>query len=349
VRGTNTFGAATLTVANGFTNTGVIDLTNVVSAFNAQLNVTAGTLVNAPSGQILASAGVGASRTIGAQLDNQGLVAVNAPLVLAFAGADHLNSGTIDVVGNNFQVTQSGTTPSFANSGAINLTAGRTFTNSNGTLDLTGGTVSGYASTLVATGATTLVFTVPQARTRLQLGTGTIIPGTFTVPAGDSLRLVTGSFTAPNLTLNGRMVVEDVVTVTSAITTGLPADTAIVIRGSTAFGAATLTVSTGIVNTGIIHLTSVGSGFNSTLNITTGSLVNASGARILATPGAGGTRTIGAPISQNGLLTVNASATLSLGGMLTLNPGSTSTVLGTLLTTGGCTNNGGAFSGFLCP
>ena len=41
------------------------------------------------------------------------------------------------------------------------------------------------------------------------------MPGGFTIPAGDSLRLVTGRFTAPTLANIGTLIAEDLVTVTS--------------------------------------------------------------------------------------------------------------------------------------
>ena len=92
-----TQGASTLTIANGFTNAGTIELTCTTSAFNAALNVTAGTLVNAPGGKILALPGTGGSRTLGAELDNQGTVTADADLTLSRASANHKNTGTISI------------------------------------------------------------------------------------------------------------------------------------------------------------------------------------------------------------------------------------------------------------
>ncbi|HTO90104.1 MAG TPA: hypothetical protein VMJ70_03135, partial [Candidatus Sulfotelmatobacter sp.] len=63
-------GGALLTVLNGFTNNGALELTNVAAGQGATFNVTNGTLTNAASASINVLAGAGGGfRTIGAQLD----------------------------------------------------------------------------------------------------------------------------------------------------------------------------------------------------------------------------------------------------------------------------------------
>lgn len=57
-------GLVILTVANGFTNLGAIDLTSTVSTFTSQLTVTNGTLLNRAGGAISALAGTGVPRDI---------------------------------------------------------------------------------------------------------------------------------------------------------------------------------------------------------------------------------------------------------------------------------------------
>src|SRR5204863_10029587 len=61
-----------LPISNGFTDSGVIELTSVVNAQSATLNVSACSLVHAPAAQINALAGTGGARTLGVQLDNRG-------------------------------------------------------------------------------------------------------------------------------------------------------------------------------------------------------------------------------------------------------------------------------------
>ena len=136
-------GAGTLTVANGFVNEGLIELTNTFASQAATLNVTAGTLTNAAGGQIRALAGAGtANRTLGAELNNLGTLEValgaGSTFTLSKASADHSNGNLIDLNGGTFAITQSGSTAEFANSGTIDGTGGEDVTISGGTFDNSG-------------------------------------------------------------------------------------------------------------------------------------------------------------------------------------------------------------------
>src|SRR5207249_8544097 len=74
------FGSS-LTVANGFTNQGTIELTNSGGCGTpATLNVTSGTLTNAASGTISALTGDERRGEINAQPDNQAKILVNQGL-----------------------------------------------------------------------------------------------------------------------------------------------------------------------------------------------------------------------------------------------------------------------------
>jgi hypothetical protein len=98
-------GTATLTVANGFTNNGKIELTSAVDAKQANLNVNSGSLINCPGGQINVLAGTGGGRALGAELDNRGTVTIDQGLTLNGSSAHHLNSGTITLSGGQtFQI-----------------------------------------------------------------------------------------------------------------------------------------------------------------------------------------------------------------------------------------------------
>ena len=156
VQGDNSGGTAALTVANGFTNDGAIELTSIDAGYAASLTVTAGTLVNAPTRTLsaLVGTGGGGSRTLAAQLDNQGILDVEQPLTLSRADADHTNSGTIDLTGGNLTLTQTGTTPSFTNTGTITVPGSRTFTAGAGVFtNGVGGIVQG-SGTFNAAGTT---------------------------------------------------------------------------------------------------------------------------------------------------------------------------------------------------
>ena len=138
------FGGSTLTAASGFTNNGMIVLSNDhVIATDATLNVTSGILTNAPGATMSIEAGVGGSRTLGARLDNQGTLNVIRMLTIAKASADHANSGTIDVSDGNLTITQTGTTPSFTNTGTIGVDPARTLSVSGGVFDQLAGSLGG--------------------------------------------------------------------------------------------------------------------------------------------------------------------------------------------------------------
>ena len=85
--------------------------------------------------------GTGGTRTLDAQLDNQGTLTLGQPLTVSHASGAHTNSGTIDLTAADLTLTQSGTTPSFTNTGTINVPAGRTLTLQGG---VTGGAGQNY-------------------------------------------------------------------------------------------------------------------------------------------------------------------------------------------------------------
>src|SRR6185436_7921234 len=100
--GDGNYSSVNLTVANGFTNSGLIEMTSVFNAQPVTLNVTSGTLVNAAGAtiDILQGSGNG-GRTINAQLNNQGTLNVGTGAALSRGSALHVNSGTINVSGGD--------------------------------------------------------------------------------------------------------------------------------------------------------------------------------------------------------------------------------------------------------
>jgi len=121
---------------SGFTNNGTITLTSNNSP--PTLTVTGGgTLTNSSTGSITTAGSK--SGNLYAQLANQGTVtiAAGAPLTIGISSENHSNSGTI-TVSESTTLYQS----SFTNSGGtIKIAAGKTLSVSNGTLNLTGGTL----------------------------------------------------------------------------------------------------------------------------------------------------------------------------------------------------------------
>jgi hypothetical protein len=91
-------GDATLTVANGFANNGMVELTTAGSAAAATLTVGSGTLTNVPGAAINALAGAGGARNLRAVLDNQGAVSVDPGQTLSLVGGglSNFNSGTLN-------------------------------------------------------------------------------------------------------------------------------------------------------------------------------------------------------------------------------------------------------------
>src|SRR5262249_11244786 len=136
---------AILTLATGFTNNGLIELTSAGAAAAATLTVLGGPFTNAAGGQINILTGAGGSRTLNAGLYNQRTLTVsqtatwNEPQPSA-------NSGTINSTGGDLTVNQTGLAPAFSNSGTLIVAAGRTFALVGGVLSnfsrgtLTGGT-----------------------------------------------------------------------------------------------------------------------------------------------------------------------------------------------------------------
>ncbi len=289
-----------LTVANGFTNNALIDLTAINGGFTAQLVVTTGTLTNAVGATINSAVGTGGLRTLAAQLNNQGALALAQPLTLTRASAAHTNSGTIDASTVNFTLTQSGTAPSFANTGTITVGAGRVWTVTGGTLDLSAGTVSG-AGLLSVSGGTVLSFSTTTVTTPLTLS-GISIPAGITIPSGQTLTLLNGSIDDPvTIGTGGTLLIGGTVALNGALTP-LVGSTLRVQGGLSSTGA--LAVANGFTNNGAVELTSINGGFSTQLSVTTGTLTNAAGGIITSLTGTGGTRTIQAQLDNQGTLTL---------------------------------------------
>src|SRR5690606_3961953 len=157
-------GNVTLAVADGFTNLGLIELTAQNLSYTTTFAVANGTLVNAPDGVIRTITGSSGSRVLAAELDNDGTLDIQYPLPISRVGAAHVHRSSLALTAANLTVTQSGTTPSFTNLGAITLAAGRTMTVTGGTLDLAGGTLVGDTATL-STNNLSLVMTPTSVRT----------------------------------------------------------------------------------------------------------------------------------------------------------------------------------------
>src|SRR5262249_20744795 len=135
---------AHLTVSSGFTNNGSIELTTTfAAAFSAQLTMTSGTLTNAAGATISALPGTTArgTRSLDAQIDNQGTITALVPMSIAQPSSAHTNSGTIDLTAGGLAVTQNGVSPSFTNTGTITVGLGQTFSIAGGTFTQNAGSL----------------------------------------------------------------------------------------------------------------------------------------------------------------------------------------------------------------
>jgi hypothetical protein len=100
-----TFGS-TLTLAGGFTNHGLIQLSSVDGAYGAALALSTGTLTNGSDGTIDVLAGTGGSRSITADLDNQGSLSLHASLLTVTGNFTQESGGSLSVAVGG---TQAGT------------------------------------------------------------------------------------------------------------------------------------------------------------------------------------------------------------------------------------------------
>ena len=123
-------GHALLTVANGFTNEGLLELTATDDSnnnnWNAHLVVSEGKLTNVAGGTIVSSTGGGrptSVRRLFGEFDNQGTVNVEHVLTIEKASTQHVNAGTINVTGGNLVL--SGADASFTNDGTLKVGNGR--------------------------------------------------------------------------------------------------------------------------------------------------------------------------------------------------------------------------------
>jgi hypothetical protein len=304
VQGNGTYGLATLTVATSFTNGGVIVLTDTTSSYGATLSMPAGaTLTNAPGGTIDAATGFAGARTLALELDNQGTVTLNRPLTLNGAGAAHLNSGTIDVSGGDFTLTQSGATPSFATSGSIAIAPGRTFSVSGGAFNYTAGTIDGGGTLSLTSTTVTATQSYSTAVAALSIVSSTWGgAGTLTIATGTSL-LLRASAINSTLANEGTLVASGGSTINGAFTNVTGAT--VRVQGNGTYGLGTLTIATAFSNDGAIELTDTTSAYGATLQMPAGqTLTNASGGTISALLGFNGPRTLAAELDNRGVITV---------------------------------------------
>ncbi len=289
VTGSSQTGQSLLTVSNGVVNQGIIELSSEGGGFEARLTVSSGTLTNATGGVLRAVEGNGGPRTLTANLDNRGTLEVARDLTL---------NGNV------------------ANSGTVNLAAGKTLTVSPAA------TWTHRASAITGTGTLSL------ANNSTFVLEEDFTPGGFVLNApnltvngpGKLLGPTTGEFLIRNWTINAGVVVTGDLRVDGVVrfNSGLAVSAGKTLRvtGSSQTGQSLLTVSNGVVNQGIIELSSEGGGFEARLTVSSGTLTNATGGVLRAVEGNGGPRTLTANLDNRGTLLVESNTTLSASGTL---------------------------------
>lgn len=162
-----------LVSVNDVTSAGTIELTDTDPSADvpSTLAIPGGRLTVAAGGKLraLAGAGAGDSRALGAELVNHGRLEVDLAgfaCTVSRTDADHVSTGVVDVMAGALLVPLSGPTPTFTNSGRVEIrtgttlmvtgtdpdyrqTAGRTILHGTGVLDaegdvrICGGTLEG--------------------------------------------------------------------------------------------------------------------------------------------------------------------------------------------------------------
>ncbi|HKS05042.1 MAG TPA: hypothetical protein VJR92_01915 [Gemmatimonadaceae bacterium] len=297
VEANNTFGFATLTVANEFTNGGTIELTSAGGAFPSTLIVSTGLLTNAVGGKIISMPGTGGGRTLNTQLANLGTVNVDAPLALVSApDVTHANVGTIDVAGGDFVVTQSGIDAAFGNTGTIQIGAGRTFgiiggsfvqdlggVNGLGAISLTG--VQAIFNTAFTNAATTLIAVNSEIG-----GLGTITNATGKTLVLDNTELI-GLSTFNN---QGTVISRGISAINGSLTTN--SGSTIRVEANNTYGLGILSIANGFLNAGAIEMTSVGGAFPADIALANGEIVAGATSSLTTLAGTGGARTLNGPL-----------------------------------------------------
>ena len=269
-------GSTVLTIANGFTNEGRIEL-QAMSRFTTELDVANGTLVNAPLGSIDLGGDSVTSLKLKADLDNQGLITV-ARGVLGKPGGTVINSGDMGVDAGALTVDQS----AFTNRGMMVAgvhTSTATFTVSGGTFNQEG-MFAGSGQLVLLNTTASFPGDVTDVRGNLAiLNTTFNSPGTLTNTS--TLLDITGSTINAAVVNQGQLWVQPDHSPSpngATVINGTLANTGplatVTVLGGDADIPASLTVTGNVTNDGRIILESQSGGHTAALTVTGGTLTN---------------------------------------------------------------------------
>jgi len=335
------------TFANGFTNNGLIEYITTYSGAHGILDVTSGTLVNAPGGTIHAPSTGSGINNLNAPLDNQGTIILDRSITINKASAVHTNSGTISINNGTLRLTQSGTSPSFTNTGILTVDSTTALTIDGGSFDYSSGTFTQNGSLT----ATNVAFTFTPAFTNamnMSLSSSTLTcASTFTnlnsLSLSNSTLNGSGTFTnmgtmsANNSTIDLDFDNDGYASFARScyINNGLTTQLNSTIRLSSAYAAgANLTIANGFTNNGLIEYRTSYINTAGTLNVTSGILVNAAGGTIHTPSAASSNNNLYAPLYNQGTIILDRSITINKASAVHSNSGTISINYGTLTLTG---------------
>jgi len=291
----------TLTIANGFTNHGLIYFTNAAGyTSRGTIDITSGTLINAPDGAIQSTSiplYSGYGNSILASLDNQGTVTISQGFILNKESAVYTNSGAFDInMGGTLYLTQSGINPSFSNTGTLTVDSAAVITLNGGTFNYNSGTLDLIGS-FSATSATVNFTPVFINYSVINLSSSTLncaasftnqneLTLSYSTISGSGPFTNAGTLTAYDGILDldfdnhGSASFRHYCSINNAITT--QPNSTIHVYVNTTYN--TLTIANGFTNHGLIYFTNA-AGYTSrgTIDITSGTLINAPDGAIQST------------------------------------------------------------------
>jgi hypothetical protein len=309
---------SSFTFSGSVTNAGLIVLHNTGPGLgDCTLALASGTLTNSPGGTIQSAAAVG-MRTITARINNQGTLDVDYELTVNGTSADHLNSGTIDISGGDLIITQSGTTPTFTNSGPITIATNQDFRLTGGTFTYNGGAISGTGLLLIDTVTLALGSSLTNELGESRPGTLWLVDSTVN---GPGTLINQGRVLMDNVDINAPFTNESGGDVDVVLGTGNRFDgafnnmagAALEISASASGGNRVLTIADGssFTQSGLLTLDQTnGTPWDVRLIVTSGTLTNEASGEIRS-EGSLGTRTIEAAIDNQGTITVGYPLTIN--------------------------------------
>ncbi|MDX8405222.1 MAG: LamG-like jellyroll fold domain-containing protein, partial [Mariprofundus sp.] len=292
-----------LTVANGFTNAGSINLTNNAGGNDITLIVSAGTLTN--TGTITAAGTSIRGSIINAAITNTGTITATNHLKITNTSFDN-TAGTLDVAAGKTATITGGTT----SMGAASL-----FGTGTGTIDINTGTLNLVSNLGISAGGVQFAFS----------GASTI-SGVGTLTNAGSFTLASDTVTAP-LVNSGTITVSGTSSINGSFTNN--AGSTLTVSGTQV----SLTVANGFTNAGSINLTNNAGGNDITLIVNAGTLTNTGTVTIGGTSARGsimnaaisnlGTMSLSQKLAVSGLFSspVGASTVSGNGSILTLSGG----------------------------